>query len=141
MIDPALQARYDQWPEGPIGDLLRQRLVALDPERGFARVAFDAGPDFCNPMGVVQGGFQIAMLDEAMTDALLARTDWKFHPPTLELKASFFEPCRPGLAHAEGQVLKLGKSIAFLEGRLYEPGGALSAVATATAMLRPRTPA
>jgi uncharacterized protein (TIGR00369 family) len=141
MIDPVLQARYDQWPEGPIAELLRRRLVALDPERGSARVAFDAGPDFCNPMGVVQGGFQIAMLDGAMTDALLGRTDWKFYPPTLELKASFFEPCRPGLAHAEGQVLKLGKSIAFLEGRLYEPGGALSATATATALLRPRTPA
>lgn len=141
MIDPALQARYDEWPEGPIGELLGRRLVALEPERGFARVAFEASDDFCNPMGVVQGGFQTAMLDEAMTDALLARTDWKFYPPTLEIKASFYEPCRPGLIHAEGQVLKLGRSIVFLEGRLYEPGGALAAVATATAMLRPRAPA
>ena len=141
MIDPALQARYDEWPAGPVGELLGRRLVALEPERGFARVAFEAGEALCNPMGVVQGGFQTAMLDEAMTDALLARTDWKFYPPTLELKASFLEPCRPGLIHADGQVLKLGKSIAFVEGRLYEPGGALSAVATATVMLRPRTPA
>jgi uncharacterized protein (TIGR00369 family) len=141
MIDPALQARYDRWPEGPIGDLLGRRLVALDPDSGFARVAFTPAEDLCNPMGVVQGGFQMAMLDEAMTDALLARTDWKFYPPTLEIKTSFLEPCRPGLIHAEGRVLKLGKSIAFLEGRLFEPAGALAAVATCTAMLRPRTPA
>jgi len=138
MIEPALQARYDEWPEGPVGDLLGRRLEALDPVRGFARVAFEAVEDFCNPMGVVQGGFQMAMLDEAMTDALLARTDWKFYPPTLEIKTSFFEPCRPGRVHAEGQVLKLGKSIAFVEGRLFEPGGALAALATCTVMLRPR---
>lgn len=138
MIEPALQARYDEWPEGPIGDLLGRRLEALDPARGFARVAFEAVEDFCNPMGVVQGGFQMAMLDEAMTDALLARTDWKFYPPTLEIKTSFLEPCRPGRVHAEGQVLKLGKSIAFVEGKLYEPGGALAAIATSTVLLRPR---
>ena len=141
MIDPALQALYVQWPEGPIADVLRRRLVALDPEKGFARVAFEAGDDLCNPMGVVQGGFQMAMLDEAMTDALLARTNWAYYPPTLELKTSFFEPCRPGLVHAEGQVLRLGKSIAFVEGRLYEPGGALAAVASSTIMLKPRRPA
>lgn len=141
MIDPAAQALYDQWPEGPIAEVLRRRLEALDLEKGFARVAFEATDELCNPMGVVQGGFQMAMLDEAMTDALLARTNWRFYPPTLEIKTSFFAPCRPGLVHAEGQVLRLGKSIAFLEGRLFEPGGALAAVATSTAMLKPRAPA
>lgn len=125
--------------ELPIANLLSARPLACDPRRGRMTVAFQARQDFCNLMGSVQGGMLAAMLDLAMAFAVLCTLDDGYAVPSLEIKTSFLAPARPGLLTGEGFVVRKGRSIAFMEGRLVDPGGKLLATASATSQLRPRS--
>ncbi|MCG8690640.1 MAG: PaaI family thioesterase [Minwuiales bacterium] len=121
----------------PASKLLGLRLVELDSEARRVVVDFDGKPEFCNPMGSVQGGFVTAMLDEAMAIAGVTANRFTHFVPTLEIKTSFLEPAKPGRLRAEAWVVRLGRSIAFLEGRLSDADGVLVATASATARLMP----
>jgi molybdopterin converting factor subunit 1 len=112
-------------------DLLGMRPLSAEP--GHVRMEFTASEQFLNPAGVVQGGFITAMLDDTMGPAAVAQLGPGYFAPTLELKVSFLRPVGPGRLVADGRVVHMGKSIAFLEGSLADEEGNLVATATATA--------
>lgn len=124
--------QFRKGPKPPHAALLGFELLEADAE-GRVLIAFTAKPEFCNPLGVVQGGFLTAMLDDAMAVAGLVKSGMTLLMPTLELKTSYLNPAKPGRLLAEGRVLKLGKTIAFLEGKLMTESGELVAVSSATA--------
>ncbi|MEX0992574.1 MAG: hotdog fold thioesterase [Solirubrobacterales bacterium] len=109
----------------------------LEVEPGFTRIAFEAKPEFLNPIGVVQGGFLAAMLDDTMGPAAVAQRDGNVFTPTLELKVSFLRPVRAGRLIAEGRVLHMGRSVAFLAGSLIDGEDEVVATATATSRIVP----
>jgi uncharacterized protein (TIGR00369 family) len=127
-------------PFAPASALLGQKLLDCDPDRGWARVGYVAKPEFMNGIGVVQGGFLTAMVDEAMAIACIVKGDFGIIIPTLELKVSFLNGGKAGDLVAEGQVEKLGKSVAFLSGRLYDADGEVVVTATATGRVLQRKP-
>jgi acyl-coenzyme A thioesterase PaaI-like protein len=51
---------------------------------------------------------------------------------TVELKCSFLRPARLGVCTGEGRVLRAGRSIVFVEGKLWGSDGELAVHATAT---------
>lgn len=122
-------------PAPPAADTLGWELVAIDPDAGTIEVAFEATEAFANPMGNVQGGFLAAMLDDTMGPALAATLAPDQFAPTLELKVSFMRPARPGRVVGRGRVVHRGGTIAFLEGSLHDPAGAVLATSTATARI------
>ena len=106
----------------------------LSAEPGHVRMEFTASEQFLNPAGVVQGGFITAMLDDTMGPAAVAQLGPGHFAPTLELKVSFLRPVGARAAScADGRVVHMGKSVAFLEGSLADEEGNLVATATATA--------
>jgi uncharacterized protein (TIGR00369 family) len=109
----------------------------LHAEPGRVSFEFQATEQLLNPMGTVQGGFVTAMLDEAMGPAAISALGPGYGVPTLELKVSFIRPARPGRLVAEGRVVHLGRSVAFLESSLVDDDGELIATATATARIIP----
>lgn len=111
--------------------------VAVDQQAGRVCIVYDAPAEFCHSGGVVQGGFITGMIDAAMAKAVQAKSNLTLNPPTLELKVSFFAPALPGRYEAEGRVVRMGRTIAFLEGDLRDAVGATIARATATARLVP----
>lgn len=117
----------------PFADLLGADIVALDTEAGTARMTFNGKPELCNPMGVVQGGFVAAMLDYVMTMAAFAAANQRVEMPTLEMKINFLGPVFPGTHRGEGVVTRKGRSIMFLEGRLYNGKDQLVVTASSTA--------
>jgi uncharacterized protein (TIGR00369 family) len=117
----------------PTGRLLGQKIVEADPDAGTVTIEYEAKPDFCNPMGSVQGGFVSAMLDDAAAIACVIASRGKVGVPTLEMKVSFLRAARPGKLCAVGKVMKMGRSIAFLESHLYDGEGKLLAHSTQTA--------
>jgi len=119
-------------PLAPASQLLGFRVLDIDPEKGTARVGYTATEQFCNPLGVIQGGFLTAMVDEAMAVACVAMANFSIFIPTLELKVSFLRAGYPGELEAEGQVVRMGKSVAFLEGSLFDADGNLLLRASAT---------
>jgi molybdopterin converting factor subunit 1 len=109
----------------------------LHAEPGNVRFEFRAGEQFLNPVGVIQGGFVTAMLDETMGPAALSELGPGFAVPTLELKVSFLRPAYPGKLVADARVVHRGKSVVFMEAALFDEDGAKLATATATARIVP----
>lgn len=119
----------------PSAKLLGWRLLDVEPEAGRIRVAFDGTEDFLNPAGFIQGGMLSAMLDDTISATVAARTDGRLFSTTIDMNVSFIAPARPGTLVAEGRIVRLGKTIAFLEGELRDADDALLARATASARL------
>ena len=115
------------------------RVLGVDREAGRVRAEFDALPRFCHTNGtIVQGGFVTAWLDFAMAHAAFLKAGLDVGVASLELKVSFLQRVGPGRVVAEGRVQRLGRRVAFLEASLTDPGGALLATASSTAMLTGR---
>lgn len=125
----------DGFPAPPCSRLLGWELLAAKPKEGWIKVGFDARWEFTNPAGYIQGGFLAAMLDDTMGPAVFVATEGRLYSPTIDMNVSFMTPVRPGRLVGEGKVVRLGKSIAFLEGTLCDAAGAMVARATCTARL------
>ena len=119
-------------PLAPASQLLGFEVLDIDPDKGTSRVGYTATEQFCNPLGVIQGGFLTAMVDEAMAVACVAMANFSIFIPTLELKVSFLRAGYPGPMVATGEVVRMGKSVAFLEGSLFDGEGNLLLRASAT---------
>jgi len=98
-------------------------------------INFQASEALCHSGDIVQGGFITGMLDATMSHAVIAAIRKPIILPTLEIKVSFLEIARVGELVASGTVLRLWKSVAFLEGQLKDPQGKLLATATSTARI------
>ena len=125
----------------PVAGLLTARPIRCDPQRGRITVAFTARREFCNLIGSVQGGMLTAMLDLAMSFSVLCSIEDGHVVPSLEIKTSFVAPARPGEIVGEGIMIRRGRSIAFMEGRLTDPQGNLLTTASATGRIRLRAAA
>ncbi len=118
--------------------LLGGRLQSIDPDRQRAVFEFDVSGDFCHSIDVIQGGFVTAMLDAAMAHACLGCIEDVIGVSSLEIKTSYLATSRAGSLRAEGQVVRAGHKIVFLEGRLYNAAGDLTATASSVAKLSRR---
>ena len=118
----------------PCSDTLGMRLVDLNQAEQWVRMEFDVPQMFANPTGAVQGGFISAMMDEAMSTAVIIASNVTMTAPTLEMKTSYLKRLMPGPASVTARILKLGKSAAFMEADCFDAKGDLVARATATAI-------
>lgn len=118
------------FPRPPIDKLMGWEPLTIEP--GFMRVRYRAKDDFNNPMGAVQGGVLAAMLDDAMSPAVLTLLEAGRFCPTLEMKVSFIRPALARTLVAEGRVVHKTGRYAHVEGRITTEGGELLATATAT---------
>lgn len=140
MTDAELLERMNKFVP-PTAVLLGQELLEVDSAAGRVRMKFQPIVECCNPMGNVQGGFVVAMLDDAAAFAAIVKSGERIGIPTIELKASFFAPAKAGVPlFAEGRCIKLGKRIAFMEADLFDEGGTLLARLTTSAVPLPMTP-
>jgi len=78
-----------------------------------------------------------AMLDDTLGPAVLIRTRGEQDCATIDLRVSFLSAAWPGKRFGEGRIAKIGKTIAFLEGRLRDATGAVIARASASARVVP----
>lgn len=115
-------------------------ILSVSQERRQAVIQFHPRADLCQSAGVIQGGFVTAMLDVAMAQSVMVASKMTIGPPTLELKVSFFRAALPGPHRAVGHIVRMGKSIAFLEAELFDSQDELVAKSSATAMLAPQNP-
>jgi uncharacterized protein (TIGR00369 family) len=119
----------------PVATLLGADPLACDPVAGRITIAFEAKPDFCNLLGTVQGGMLAAMLDMAMSFSVLCTVGPGHVVPTIDMNTHFLSPAKPGRIVGEGAIVKKGRSISFMEGRLRDRDGRLLTTATASGQL------
>ena len=125
----------DKLDPPPSSRLLGWHVLDARPADGWIRIGFDGKRDFCNPAGFVQGGILSAMLDDTMGPAVFAMTEGRLYTATISLTVNFLAPARPGPITGEAKVTQLGKTVAFVEGRLTAEDGTLLATATTCARL------
>jgi uncharacterized protein (TIGR00369 family) len=140
MTDAELLARMNKFVP-PTAELLGQEIIEIDSAAGRVKMRFLPIAACCNPMGNVQGGMVVAMLDDAAAFAAIVKSGERIGIPTIELKASFFAPAKAGVPlYAEGRCIKLGKRIAFMEADLTDEAGNLLARLTTSAVPLPMAP-
>ena len=83
----------------------------------------------------MQGGILSAMLDDTMGPAVFVMTEGKLFTATITMTVNFLAPAKPGKLIGEANVTQLGKTVAFVEGRLMAEDGTLLATATTSARL------
>ena len=116
-------------------NMLGGRIVAVDAPEKSCTIEFDISKDFCHSVDIVQGGFITVMLDAAMSHAAYTIGAEVTSVSSLEIKTSYLEPTRAGKLRAEGRILKSGYKLAFMEGRLYDANGLLTATTSTVAKL------
>jgi len=119
----------------PSSKLLGWHLIDARPEQGWVRIGFDGKRDFCNPAGFVQGGILSAMLDDTMGPAVFVMADGKLYTATITMTVNFLAPAKPGTIIGEATVTQLGRTVAFVEGRLMSEDGTVLATASTSARL------
>ncbi len=128
---------FDDLVVPPVALLLGWTLLAIDPDAGTIEVQFEGKPEFANPRGFVQGGILAAMLDDTLGPALFASLGGEKFGTTIDLHTHFLRPVPLGRITTTGRVTRTGKSVAFMEGQLFDLEGRLAARATGSAFLTP----
>jgi uncharacterized protein (TIGR00369 family) len=116
----------------PVAKLVGFAMTEVEPGR--AVFEMDAGPQHASPLGTVHGGVICDLVDGAMGVAHAAALDEGETFTTLELKINFMKPVWSGHHRAEGKVIKAGRTISLVEGRVTDESGSLVAYATSTCM-------
>ncbi|MEA2425871.1 MAG: hypothetical protein QOH13_2281 [Thermoleophilaceae bacterium] len=116
----------------PVAKLIGFAMTEVEPGR--AVFEMDAGRQHASPLGSVHGGIICDLVDGAMgvSHASLLEEGETF--TTLELKINFMKPVWSGHLRAEGKVIKAGRTIGLIEGRVTDESGSLVAYATSTCM-------
>src|SRR5262245_31906888 len=114
-------------PLPPAAATLDLQVLDVDANTGTIELAFQARPEWTNPVGNVLGAFVAAMLYDTVGPALLATLQPDQFQSTLELKASFLRPVRPGRIFSRGRVVHRVGDLAFLEAELANPDGVVIA--------------
>ena len=109
------------------------RFINVKADTATCVMEFDISTDYCHSIDVVQGGFITTMLDIAMTHAAFATSEDVTNIASLEIKTTYIEPTRAGRLRVEGSVIKMGYKTAFLEGRVYNSDGLLTATGSSVA--------
>ena len=122
--------------KAPTTALLGLELEAINQEAGTTRFRMVAKPEFCNPMGNLQGGIITTALDDAAATAVIVKAGRRVGVPTIEFKVSFFGPARlGGTYYFEGRVLKLGRTVSFAEADMTDDKGKLLARLTTSCVV------
>jgi uncharacterized protein (TIGR00369 family) len=109
-------------------------ITSADLEAGFVAMRFAEQPVFSNHFGNIQGGFGVALIDVLVSVAAYAKLgQWC---PTVEMKSTFVAPAKMGACDGEARIIKAGKTLAFLEARLWGADGELAIHATATVSVK-----
>jgi len=113
------------------------KIIEFSKEESSIKIEYIAEHRHCHSGNIVQGGYVTGWIDSAMAHSVMIPTNFELSPLTLELKITFFKSANPGPVIAEAKVIKLGRSIAFVEGSLFSEDGILIAKGTSTNKLVP----
>ena len=123
------------------GTFFLARLLGMEisyPDADTCAVEMELKDFMFNPQGTFHGGLIASLLDISMGHLLKKSIGPGM---TLEMKTQYLRPARAGRVRALGTFLKKGKSINYLETRLYDADDSLLAVASSTWQLLPPSPA
>ena len=125
--------------EGTYLEFLGFRLTAW--KEGFARLEMPVRTDHRNTVGYLHGGVIASLLDISGAVAGSYGISNEFVSVTINLNCNFMSPHQAATAVAEGELVRVTKSMFFCQAKLFDPENKrLCATATGTYKRQPRTP-
>ena len=121
----------------PSSTSLGFELLSLDLKKWEARVRFDGRPEFCNPAGVIQGGYLVAMMDDTIGMLAGMKAGKTKLPSTVDLHTHFLRPVRKGAIEVVARLRNIGRAMVFAEAELYDSRGKEAARCAASLTLNP----
>ncbi len=112
-------------------------LLSLDMKLLTTRVRFEGRPEFCNPAGVIQGGYLVAMMDDTIGMLAGMKAGKTKLPSTVDLHTHFLRPVRQGVIEVAARIRNTGRAMLFAEAELYDSRGKEAARSTASLTLNP----
>jgi uncharacterized protein (TIGR00369 family) len=126
--------------EGTYLEFLGFRLTAW--KEGFARIEMPVRPEHRNTVGYLHGGVIASLLDIAGAVAGSYGISNDFVSVTINLNCNFMSPHTAATAVAEGELIRITKSLFFCQAKLLDPENKrLCATATGTYKRQARAPA
>ncbi len=102
---------------------------AADGDKTTCRVTFPITEMIKNPQGSLHGGAMATIMDISMGH-LICKT--AAPGATVEMKIQFMRPVMGSSATCEGSFVKRGRTLSFMESRVWDENGKLAAQASAT---------
>lgn len=123
----ATDATYGEFPLKAFLGLELEEVAA-----GHARGRITIGDEHLNPNGVVHGAVLFALVDTAMGQATMSVLPEGQYCATVDVQLRFIRPATEGALLADVSVLKRGRSIVHLDGRVHDADERLIATAAGT---------
>jgi uncharacterized protein (TIGR00369 family) len=113
--------------------LKRHLGLELDSDQpGRARARITVGAEHLNPNGVVHGAVLFAMVDTAMGKATMSVLPEGQYCTSVDVQLRFIRPASAGVLVAEVEILKRGRAVVQLHGRVHDADDRLVATGAAT---------
>jgi acyl-coenzyme A thioesterase 13 len=120
-----------EYGDFPLRRFLGMELTGESPGLGVAHV--DIGPEHLNPNGVVHGAVLFALVDTAMGKSTMSVVDEPGrYCASIEVSLRFIRPAVAGRLTATTTVVKRGRNVVHLEGRVAGDDERLVATAAGT---------
>ena len=121
--------------KAPQSTLGIKKILKLDTSEGEAHAIYKARKNMCHSGNIVQGGFITGWLDAVMALACMCKVGADTLVLSLEIKTTFIKKISHEQVLVIGNVIKIGKTIAFLEGKIVDTENNILAKGTQTVKL------
>ncbi len=117
----------------PLSVALQSTVMKVDVKAKILRMRFEAGEQFLQGRGVIQGGILATMLDFAIAFVSMCFVAEDKAVATASLNVAYLKPAAPGVYFVDAQVERSGRTLVFARATLMPESG--DPVATATAVM------
>ena len=121
--------------KAPQSTLGIKKILKLNTSEGEAHAIYKARKNMCHSGNIVQGGFITGWLDAVMALACMCKVGADTLVLSLEIKTTFIKKISYEQVLVIGNVIKTGKTIAFLEGKIVDAENNILAKGTQTVKL------
>ena len=133
MEDKSLEKSLQRANLGGTHKFLNTKFLNL--EDGFYKYELEFSKQCLNPFNTVQGGMIASAIDEITSMSVNILTKDEYLPSSTDIHITFHRPLFEGKIFGTAKIIKLGKQIVSIEGRLFSHSGKLATTGQHTALL------
>lgn len=116
---------------------LTRRVFETSFGEGRILVEYVVSPALANRAGFVQGGACAVMLESCMSMVGAVKSGGLLSTPMVDFKVSLMRPVTVWVLTVRAQVVRMGRTLAFMEASLMDSDGKVLARASGTGMPKP----
>ena len=133
MEDKSLKKSLQRANSGGTHKFLNTKFLNL--ENGLYKYELEFSKQCLNPFKTVQGGMIASAIDEITSISVNIFTKDEFLPSSTDIHITFHRPLFEGKIFGTAKIIKLGKQLVSIEGKLFSSSRKIAATGLHTAIL------